>query len=70
MLNLFNVLAMAAFQSFNSWVGMINGIQGIRYEGTITTATSGRLTIGWGPTTAGNTLTRKAGSYIEITKLY
>ena len=66
MLNLFNVLATATFQSFNSLVGMINGIQCIRYEGTITTAISGRLTLG----TSGNTLTRKEGSYIQITKLY
>lgn len=64
------VLGTTPFQSFGACNGMTNGRQGVRYEGTITPATSGRLTLGWGPTTAGNTLTRKAGSYIEITKLY
>lgn len=64
------VLATTPFQSFGACLAMTNGRQGVRYEGTITPATSGRLTLGWGPTTAGNTLTRKAGSYIEITRLY
>jgi hypothetical protein len=64
------VLGATPFQSLGSCIAMTNSRQGVRYEGTITTATSGRLTLGWGPSTAGNTLTRKAGSYIEITKLY
>jgi hypothetical protein len=64
------ILTTTPFSSLGACNAMTNGRQGVRYEGTITPATSGRLTLGWGPTTAGNTLTRKAGSYIEITKLY
>lgn len=58
------------YSSFDTCAAMTSGRQGVRFEGTITTATSGRLTLGWRPSTSGNTLTRKAGSYIEITKLY